>query len=400
MYGPVPTATAPHHAHGIHEVGHNHHQHQHQTYSQLVPGPGAGPTHPHHSQHMQPTPSFEYGQINGPGMDHMIMSHHQHQAAAAAAGQVHTLVHPNHAQHPPQNYSVPNQPQPGYSQYSSSQGYSAPQYTVTHSGPGQYSNSYTSPPGPGQYMIPQHASYAEPVAIPGQVAGAPPQSGPAPYHLAQPGQPGIAPPSIQSMQSMQPSQPMPSLTSMTPSINMTSMVPAQPMGMAAPQQMYDQPPSQPQQQQQQPQQQQQQPQPQQQQQPPPPPQATSPLTDNSTNDQSPNSSQSGISMDQLKQMLQHQLEYYFSRENLAHDSYLMSQMDADQFVPIAIIANFNQIKKLTSDIKLVTQVLRESPNVQVDNEGMKVRPNHTRCTVILREIPDGTPQEEIRVSWI
>ena len=103
-------------------------------------------------------------------------------------------------------------------------------------------------------------------------------------------------------------------------------------------------------------------------------------------------------MDQLKQMLQHQLEYYFSRENLAHDSYLMSQMDADQFVPIAIIANFNQIKKLTNDIKLVTQVLRESPNVQVDNEGLKVRPNHTRCTVILREIPDGTPQDEVRVS--
>ena len=105
-------------------------------------------------------------------------------------------------------------------------------------------------------------------------------------------------------------------------------------------------------------------------------------------------------MDQLKQMLQRQLEYYFSRENLAHDSYLMSQMDADQFVPIAIIANFNQIKKLTSDIKLVTMVLRESPNVQVDTDGMKVRPNHTRCTVILREIPDNTPLEEVRVSTV
>ena len=106
---------------------------------------------------------------------------------------------------------------------------------------------------------------------------------------------------------------------------------------------------------------------------------------------------SSLPMDQLKQMLTHQLEYYFSRENLAHDSYLMSQMDSDQFVPIGIIANFNQIKELTNDIKLVTQVLRESPNVQVDVEGLKVRPNHTRCTVILREIPDNTPQEEVQV---
>ena len=86
-------------------------------------------------------------------------------------------------------------------------------------------------------------------------------------------------------------------------------------------------------------------------QPGPPPQATSPQ-------QGEEASGAGLSMDQLKQMLMHQLEYYFSRENLAHDSYLMSQMDQDQFVPIVIIANFNQIKKLTNDIKLVTQVLR------------------------------------------
>ena len=46
------------------------------------------------------------------------------------------------------------------------------------------------------------------------------------------------------------------------------------------------------------------------------------------------------------------------RENLAHDEYLKTQMDADQFVPISIIAGFNQIKKLTRDINLVTEVLR------------------------------------------
>ena len=53
-----------------------------------------------------------------------------------------------------------------------------------------------------------------------------------------------------------------------------------------------------------------------------------------------------------------QLEYYFSRENLAYDTYLKSQMDADQFVDIATIASFPQVKKLTSDLNLVTQVLR------------------------------------------
>lgn len=72
-------------------------------------------------------------------------------------------------------------------------------------------------------------------------------------------------------------------------------------------------------------------------------------------------------------------------------------MDNDQYVPIWIVANFNQVKKLTKDIKLITEVLRESPNVQVDEEGQKVRPNHKRCIVILREIPDNTPVEEVKV---
>ena len=65
-----------------------------------------------------------------------------------------------------------------------------------------------------------------------------------------------------------------------------------------------------------------------------------------------------LPLEKLKELLQHQLEYYFSRENLAHDAYLISQMDADQFVPIRTIANFVRIRKLTSDIDLVTQVLR------------------------------------------
>ncbi|XP_024220323.1 la-related protein Larp4B isoform X2 [Bombus impatiens] len=104
----------------------------------------------------------------------------------------------------------------------------------------------------------------------------------------------------------------------------------------------------------------------------------------------------GIPLEQLKQMLSSQLEYYFSRENLANDTYLLSQMDNDQYVPIWTVANFNQVKKLTKDIKLITEVLRESPNVQVDEEGQKVRPNHKRCIVILREIPDNTPLEDVK----
>lgn len=74
-------------------------------------------------------------------------------------------------------------------------------------------------------------------------------------------------------------------------------------------------------------------------------------------------------------------------------------MDNDHYVLIWTIANFNQVKKLTKDINLITEVLRESPNVQVDDEGLKVRPNHKRCTVILREVPDNTPIEDVKALF-
>lgn len=36
-----------------------------------------------------------------------------------------------------------------------------------------------------------------------------------------------------------------------------------------------------------------------------------------------------------------------------------------------------------------------SPMVQVDEKGEKVRPNHKRCIIILREVPETTPVEVI-----
>nr|CAB3262944.1 uncharacterized protein LOC100185505 [Phallusia mammillata] len=98
---------------------------------------------------------------------------------------------------------------------------------------------------------------------------------------------------------------------------------------------------------------------------------------------------------ELKEQLQRQLEYYFSRENLAQDPYLISQMDNQTYVPIWTIANFNAVKKLTSDLNLVIEALKASSLVQVDDKEEKVRPNQTRCIVILREIPGDTPVESV-----
>uniref|UniRef100_S4R7I6 HTH La-type RNA-binding domain-containing protein n=1 Tax=Petromyzon marinus TaxID=7757 RepID=S4R7I6_PETMA len=102
-----------------------------------------------------------------------------------------------------------------------------------------------------------------------------------------------------------------------------------------------------------------------------------------------------MSPEELKEVLKKQLEYYFSRENLANDLYLVSQMDSDQYVPIWTIANFNQVKRLTSDLQLIVDTLKSSALVHVDEKGERVRPNQKRCIVILREVPASTPVEEV-----
>ncbi|XP_065655707.1 uncharacterized protein LOC100211173 isoform X5 [Hydra vulgaris] len=106
-----------------------------------------------------------------------------------------------------------------------------------------------------------------------------------------------------------------------------------------------------------------------------------------------------LSIGELKSLIQLQFEYYFSRENLANDAYLVSQMDSDSYVYISTVAKFNQIRKLTSDMNLIIEALKESPYVQLDETEQKVRANMKRCIVILREIPESTPIQEVKALF-
>ncbi|XP_072811109.1 la-related protein 4B-like isoform X3 [Vicugna pacos] len=79
--------------------------------------------------------------------------------------------------------------------------------------------------------------------------------------------------------------------------------------------------------------------------------------------------------------------------------YLISQMDSNQYMPITMVANLGHIKKLSTDMDLIVEVLRSLPLVQVDEKGEKVRPYQNRCIVILREVSESTPVEEVEALF-
>ena len=62
----------------------------------------------------------------------------------------------------------------------------------------------------------------------------------------------------------------------------------------------------------------------------------------------------------------HQVHYYFSAENLCRDEFLRGHMDQEEgWLPIQLIASFNRLRSLTSDVELITAALQLSPELEV-----------------------------------
>ncbi|KAK9059895.1 hypothetical protein SSX86_020599 [Deinandra increscens subsp. villosa] len=68
-----------------------------------------------------------------------------------------------------------------------------------------------------------------------------------------------------------------------------------------------------------------------------------------------------------------QIEYYFSDENLVKDNFLRSHMDDEGWVPIALIAGFQRVQKLTNDMQMILSSLQYSNFVEIQGDKVKRR---------------------------
>lgn len=54
----------------------------------------------------------------------------------------------------------------------------------------------------------------------------------------------------------------------------------------------------------------------------------------------------------------HQVSYYLSDNNLSQDAFLRDRMDAEGWVPVELLASFNRMKSITTDLRVIYEVLR------------------------------------------
>ncbi|XP_072984049.1 la-related protein 1A isoform X2 [Typha latifolia] len=76
---------------------------------------------------------------------------------------------------------------------------------------------------------------------------------------------------------------------------------------------------------------------------------------------------------ELRSKIVKQIEYYFSDENLQKDNYLISLLDEQGWVLVSKIADFNRVKKMTTDIPLILDVLRSSSLIEVQDDKIRRR---------------------------
>ncbi|ORX38831.1 hypothetical protein BD324DRAFT_576636, partial [Kockovaella imperatae] len=87
------------------------------------------------------------------------------------------------------------------------------------------------------------------------------------------------------------------------------------------------------------------------------------------------------------------VEYYFSMQNLAMDFFLRQQMDSEGWIDIPVIASFNRVKNLTTDVGLVKEVMQLSTLLEVREDKVRLAYGESKRWVLPEAKPSVFPAD-------
>ena len=70
-----------------------------------------------------------------------------------------------------------------------------------------------------------------------------------------------------------------------------------------------------------------------------------------------------------------QVQYYFSDENLAGDSFMREKISADPegWVALSVVLNFNRMSRMQLSVEEAAEILEASTELEVDGSGERLR---------------------------
>jgi len=111
--------------------------------------------------------------------------------------------------------------------------------------------------------------------------------------------------------------------------------------------------------------------------------------------------------DELKDKIIKQVEFYFSDANILKDAFLLKHVRRNKmgYVSIKLITSFKKMKSFTKDYRVVAYSLRQSDQLEVNEEGRKVRrtnplPEHDETTPSRSVVAINLPMENPSIENI
>jgi len=102
-----------------------------------------------------------------------------------------------------------------------------------------------------------------------------------------------------------------------------------------------------------------------------------------------------------KDAIRQRLEELLGKQNLAEDAFILQNMNAQMYIPLTVLAQHHSLCIL-GEVDVVTSIAKElaqnSEKFALDEDGTMIRPvlKPRRNTLILRDLPDDFPEDELK----